>query len=226
MNWKHMALGVSLALILSGGAVSAENLTWTLGPSLSRMQPTNQTFSTVEYKEGEMEAKVPLSEDPNLLKRARINATVDVAVESYERAIRHANRNWKTSGRMYWQEGMNEPGYPYTSFVIITSTYPDRAAHPHGYAYGYNFDQYGHRLTIRDMEKLMPTLTVEELNRQIEIQTREKGIPIFENWHTVKKLPENFYIGKDGHLYIILQQYEVAPYSSGYVIIDMGVLLN
>lgn len=84
------------------------------------------------------------------------------------------------------------------------------------------FDRLGHRVTVRDLAEKMPALTVDEVNRQIEIQCRERKIPIFEDHHTIRRLPDTFYIGKDGHLYLVFQQYEIAPYSSGFIAVDMG----
>ena len=38
----------------------------------------------------------------------------------------------------------------------------------------------------------------------------------------MRKLPDIFYIGKDSHLYLVFEPYEIGPYASGFIAIDMG----
>ena len=217
MKLKYMALTVALLLAPLGGA-SAE---WVLGPSLSAGE-ADSAFTTEVLDRDRLHVKLPVYHGDNLLARARINGAIDVKAHSFEKSLEKRNGTWKTEGWISWQEGMAGKDSPFTSFLLITSTYPDRAAHPTSYAHTMTFDSLGHRVTMGDLEKRMPHLTVGEVNRQIEIQCRERQIPIFENHHTIRKLPDTFYIGKDSHLYLVFQQYEIAPYSSGFIAIDMG----
>lgn len=219
MKWKMAALSLILLAALSTGSAGAE---WTLGPGLAPPLPTDRAFSTKGWQEGNMNVNIPVSRDPNLLKRARINAAVEVETARFTRAIEKRNEDWKTSGWISWQSAMDRKDSPVTSFLLIESSYPDRAAHPMSYAVAMNFDGLGHRITLKDMKKKMENLTVEEVNRQIEIQCRERNIPLFEKYHTIRKLPDIFYIGKDSHLYLVFSPYEIGPYSSGFIAIDMG----
>ena len=34
--------------------------------------------------------------------------------------------------------------------------------------------------------------------------------------------PETFYIDKNNHLYFVFQQYAIAPYAAGFIVIDIG----
>ena len=223
MKWKTAVLSLALFLAFSAGSAGAE---WTLGPGLSSPLPTNPAFSTKGWQEGTMNVNIPVSKDENLLKRARINAAVEVETARFTKAIEKRNEVWKTSGWVNWQSAMDRKDSPVTSFLLIESSYPDRAAHPMSYAVPMNFDGLGHRITLQDMKKKMPNLTVEEVNRQIEIQCRKRNIPIFEKYHTVRKLPDVFYIGKDSHLYLVFPPYEIGPYSSGFIAIDMGEVVS
>lgn len=217
MKLKYIALATALFLAPAGG-VSAS---WVLGPALS-VAADDGTFTTEVADSDMFHRKLPVYHGANLLARARINGAIEVKARSFEESLAKRNSTWKTEGWISWQEGMAGKDSPFTSFLLITSTYPDRAAHPTSYAHTMTFDSLGHRVTMGDLEKRMPHLTVGEVNRQIEIQCRERQIPIFENHHTIRKLPDTFYIGKDSHLYLVFQQYEIAPYSSGFIAIDMG----
>lgn len=219
MKLKYIALAAALLLAPVGGA-SAD---WVLGPSLSAGEE-DSAFTTEALDRDTLHLKMPVYHGDNLLARARINGAIETRVSSFEKSLAERNGTWKTEGWISWQEGMAGKDSPYTSFLLITSTYPDRAAHPTSYAWPMTFDGLGHRVTVRDLAKKMASLTVEEVNRQIEIQCRNRQIPIFEDHHTVRKLPDTFYIGKDGHLYLVFQQYEIAPYSSGFIAIDMGTV--
>ena len=217
MKLKYIAMTAALLLAPLGGASAA----WVLGPSLSEGAADSIFTTEVTDRDG-LHLKMPVVHGDNLLARARMNGAISARAASFEESLVKRNETWKTEGWISWQEGMAGKDSPYTSFLLITSTYPDRAAHPTSYAWPMTFDRLGHRVTVQDLAKKMPTLTVDEVNRQIEIQCRERKIPIFEEHHTIRRLPDTFYIGKDGHLYLVFQQYEIAPYSSGFIAIDMG----
>lgn len=218
MKWKTAALALSLFLALSAGSAEAE---WTLGPGLAPPLPTNPAFSTKGWQEGTMNVNIPVSKDENLLKRARINAAVEVETARFTRTIEKRNEAWKTSGWVTWQSAMDRKDSPVTSFLLVESSYPDRAAHPMSRAVAMNFDRLGHRVTLKDLKKTMGYLTVEEVNRQIDIQCGERNIHLFAR-HEVRKLPDLFYIGKDNHVYLVFEPYEIGPYASGFIAIDMG----
>ena len=142
MKWKTAALALSLFLALSAGSAEAE---WTLGPGLAPPLPTNPAFSTKGWQEGTMNVNIPVSKDPNLLKRARINAAVEVETARFTRTIEKRNEAWKTSGWVTWQSAMDRKDSPVTSFLLVESSYPDRAAHPMSRAVAMQFQQIRHR---------------------------------------------------------------------------------
>lgn len=220
MNWKKGACLLAFLTVLAAGSVKAE---WTLGPGLAPPMPTNPAFSQKVWQDERLQVTIPVSHDPNLLKRARINAAVEVEADRFARSIEKRNKDWKTSGWITWQSAMDRKGSAITSFLLLESSYPDRAAHPMSHAVTMNFDGLGHKISIKDIKEKMPGLTVEEVNRQIELQCREREIPLFAD-HEVKKIPSSFYIGKDGHLYLLFEPYEIGPYSSGFIAIEMGIV--
>ena len=44
-----------------------------------------------------------------------------------------------------------------------------------------------------------------------------------EEAEKITEFPKEFYIGNNGHLYFIFQQYDIAPYSEGWIMADMGL---
>lgn len=149
---------------------------------------------------------------------------MEVETNRFTKSIEKRNAAWKTTGWISWQSAMDKKESPITSFLLVESSYPDRAAHPMSRAVPMNFDGLGHRVTLKDLKQKMPNLTVEEVNRQIEIQCSEREIYLFPD-HTVRKLPDIFYIGKDSHLYLVFEPYEIGPYASGFIAIDMGMVV-
>ena len=66
-----------------------------------------------------------------------------------------------------------------------------------------NFDKWGHKVTLND---LLPDLSAEDVNRAIEEQIPEERL--FYN-HSVNRVPKTFYVGKNGKIYVVFQQYEI-----------------
>lgn len=211
MVFKKLFLlaAVSLSAIFP---VSAE---WTLGPGIGGGE--SPSIRTELNKDNVMEVKKPVVSDGNLLRRARINAVIDTEVDEFSKYIRKRNEDWKTNGWIYWQEGMVNPE-GITSFILFEASYADGAAHPITGARSMNFDKWGHKVTLKD---LLPDLSAEDVNRAIEEQIPEERL--FYN-HSVNRVPKTFYVGKNGKIYVVFQQYEIGPYAAGFMVAEVGEL--
>lgn len=121
---EKVLLSMALLAALSGGA-SAE---WTLGPGLASPLPTNPAFSTKGWQKETMNVNIPVSRDPNLLKRARINAAVEVETNRFTKSIEKRNAAWKTTGWISWQSAMDKRKVP--SPASFSSNPPTPTAPP------------------------------------------------------------------------------------------------
>lgn len=201
---------VALIFLSSFLPVSAE---WTLGPGIGGGEESS--FAAELNKDDVMDVKKPVISGGNLLRRARINAAIDTEVDEFSKYIRKRNEDWKTNGWIYWQEGMVNPE-GITSFILFEACYADGAAHPITGARSMNFDKWGHKVTLND---LLPDLSAEDVNRAIEEQIPEERL--FYN-HSVNRVPKTFYVGKNGKIYVVFQQYEIGPYAAGFMVAEVG----
>ncbi|WP_442877431.1 RsiV family protein [Dialister sp.] len=37
-------------------------------------------------------------------------------------------------------------------------------------------------------------------------------------------MPKTFYVGKNGKIYVVFQQYEIGPYAAGFMVAEVGEL--
>ena len=147
--------------------------------------------------------------------------SVSICARPYGKAVRLCSGPGAVSGAVRWDAGRADGET--VSLVVYESTYFDRAAHPTTRAVGMTFDALGHRVTRADVLAMIPQRTAEEINGEIEKQAAERGIPLFPaKWRTVEDWPQEFYVGADNKIYFIFQQYEVAPYASGFVVVEAG----
>lgn len=204
-----------LLAVISLSVISPISAEWTLGPGIGGGE--RPSFATELNKDNVMDVKKPVVSGGNLLRRARINGAIDAEVSEFTKYIGKRNEDWKTNGWIYWQEGMVDPE-GITSFVLFEASYPDRAAHPMTGARSMTFDKWGHKVTLKD---LLPDLTVEDVNRAIEEQIPPEKL--FYT-HSVTRVPKTFYVGKNGKIYVVFQQYEIGPYAAGIMVAEVGKL--
>lgn len=114
------------------------------------------------------------------------------------------------------------------SLIVNTMTYPKGAAHPMSFKKGFVFRlRDGKDLKLADLKhysqfaKEASDFTLPAVNEALLTYAMEKQIPLFDKHLTLNKVPKDIYIDKDGHVHVVFQHYEVAPYSSG--IIDVPV---
>lgn len=72
-----------------------------------------------------------------------------------------------------------------------------------------------------DLTKVLPDLTVEEVNKCIELTAKKKNITLLDK-HIVTELPTNFYVGKNKVVYAIYQQNDLTPFSEGVFAVPVG----
>lgn len=214
MKGKRIIAAALLALGISFPA-GAE---YVIGPGLAFPVP-GKLLTSEEKKEGSLTASYPVSRDPNLLKRARINAVTEVEMNRYARWLEKAGEHAPVTGMFLWNEGSDGAETGYTGLVLLESHYFKGAAHPMTYARGYVFDALGQRVPLAD---LMPDLTAEQVWELTKTQCAERQIPLFPD-ASIKKIPSQYYLGKDRHVYLIYPLYEIAPYSSGFITVDLGI---
>lgn len=206
---KKMAAGIMLGIWISaavtGAALAADTAAGT---------------REIAWKAEQADLKYPEMTDGSFLYRARVNSVIETEVKSFVNALQRENRDGRgVSGWMTWEEGIRSPEW--TSFTLTETTYYEKAAHPSPYTKGFIFKGNGQRVTKKELTAMMPELTVENLNKEVLEQTKAKNIPLYQDFAGIKELPKEFYIGEDGWVHFIFQQYEIAPYSSGMIDIAM-----
>ena len=80
----------------------------------------------------------------------------------------------------------------------------------------------GKVVTLADLKTAMPSLSVEALRDAAARECTARHIST-EEAEKITEFPKEFYIGNNGHLYFIFQQYDIAPYSEGWIMADMGL---
>ena len=206
---KKILAGIVLGVWVSTAAAGA---VWA-ADSLSGMKE-------VAWKAEQADLKYPEVTEGSFLYRARVNSAVEVEVKSFVNSLKQNRaRGQSVSGWVTWKEGMKTPEW--TSFTLTESTYYDKAAHPSSYTKGFIFKGNGERVTMQELTAMMPQLTVDKLNEEILKQTKAKNIPLYQDYKGIKEFPKEFYIGADGWVHFLFQQYEIAPYSSGIIDIAM-----
>ena len=209
---KTLAAAFLAAALLCGGASARQ-------PGLSDAAAGVSTSAAGSVERFDLRA--PVWEGGTALQRARVNSAVEAEVRRFENHLAELGQNGAVSGAVRWDAGRADGET--VSLVVYESTYFDRAAHPTTRAVGMTFDALGHRVTRADVLAMIPQRTAEEINGEIEKQAAERGIPLFPaKWRTVEDWPQEFYVGADNKIYFIFQQYEVAPYASGFVVVEAG----
>ena len=123
------------------------------------------------------------------------------------------------SGWMDWQAGTVKP---YVSVVLLETMTYEGGAHPLNYVKGITLNATGKVVTLADLKTAMPSLSVEALRDAAARECTARHIST-EEAEKITEFPKEFYIGNNGHLYFIFQQYDIAPYSEGWIMADMGL---
>lgn len=208
-----MAAALAAAVLCGGEAMAA--------PQPGLMDGAAQVAVTTEGSFEKFDAKLPVWKGGTALQRARVNAALERERLRFENQLAEHGAHGEVTGWLSWLAGRTDGGV--VSLVLLESTYFKGAAHPMTQVIGMNFDENGERITRKDALAHAAVTDAADINAAIEAQAAERKLPLFPaEWRTVAEWPEQFYIGADGHLYFLFQQYEIAPYAAGWIAIDAG----
>ena len=183
-------------------------------PAMTESAPD---FDSVETETGRVKLQYPQLREGTALMRFRINSAVAGDMAQFQKRIAQKE---DASGWTSWFIGCADSDV--VSLLLTESTYYDHAAHPTTHVRCLNFDGEGQRIS---RETILKKVETNPANMRLLIfeQTKARQIPVFES--SVSNLsawPEAWYIGNDRKIYFIFQQYEIAPYASGWIEIAAG----
>lgn len=165
-----------------------------------------------------LDARYPVWEGGTALQRARVNAAVEAETVRFATKLEKMQEHGDVDGWVRWMAGRTDGGL--VSLVLLESVYPHHAAHPSTSVVGMAFDEKGYRVS---REEALRRAAGTDVEAAVSQQAAERGLALFpEAWRQQTDWPEQFYVGADGQLYFIFQQYEIAPYAAGWIAIDAG----
>lgn len=108
------------------------------------------------------------------------------------------------------------------SVVLYLSTMYKGAAHPSTYARALTFDRDGNLVIWEEMLTLdrasgKNALTLPNLRREAELQAGDKLYTDENLRDEIKSFPREFFVDDAGSVHALFQQYEIAPYSAGFI---------
>ena len=165
-----------------------------------------------------LDARYPVWEGGTALQRARVNAAVEAETVRFATKLEKMQEHGDVDGWVRWMAGRTDGGL--VSLVLLESVYPHHAARPSTSVVGMTFDEKGYRVS---REEALRRAAGTDVEAAVSQQAAERGLALFpEAWRQQTDWPEQFYVGADGQLYFIFQQYEIAPYAAGWIAIDAG----
>lgn len=165
-----------------------------------------------------LDARYPVWEGGTALQRARVNAAVEAETVRFATELEKMQEHGDVDGWVRWMAGRTDGGL--VSLVLLESVYPHHAAHPSTAVVGMTFDEKGYRVS---REEALRRAAGTDVEAAVSQQAAERGLSLFpEAWRQQTDWPEQFYVGADGQLYFIFQQYEIAPYAAGWIAIGAG----
>lgn len=209
---KAWMTAAAAAMVLLWGGLSAE----AAQPGLSETaaQVSEEAPALVDG----LDARYPVWEGGTALQRARVNAAVEAETVRFATELEKMQEHGDVDGWVRWMAGRTDGGL--VSLVLLESVYPHHAAHPSTAVVGMTFDEKGYRVS---REEALRRAAGTDVEAAVSQQAAERGLSLFpEAWRQQTDWPEQFYVGADGQLYFIFQQYEIAPYAAGWIAIDAG----
>lgn len=209
---KAWMTAAAAAMVLLWGGLSAE----AAQPGLSETaaQVSEEAPALVDG----LDARYPVWEGGTALQRARVNAAVEAETVRFATELEKMQEHGDVDGWVRWMAGRTDGGL--VSLVLLESVYPHHAAHPSTAVVGMTFDEKGYRVS---REEALHRAAGTDVEAAVSQQAAERGLALFpEAWRQQTDWPEQFYVGADGQLYFIFQQYEIAPYAAGWIAIDAG----
>lgn len=103
------------------------------------------------------------------------------------------------------------------SFTILTYEF-NGGAHGMSYLTGYTYDlKTGSKLSLTQLFDYRPS----EITQAIFRFAKENDVYLFDEFKGIREYPRNFYLSERKKPVLLFQQYEIAPYSSGILKIEM-----
>lgn len=209
---KAWMTAAAVAMVLLWGGLSAE----AAQPGL-RETAAQVSEEAPALMDG-LDARYPVWEGGTALQRARVNAAVEAETVRFATKLEKMQKHGDVDGWVRWMAGRTDGGL--VSLVLLESVYPHHAAHPSTAVVGMTFDEKGYRVS---REEALRRAAGTDVEAAVSQQAAERGLALFpEAWRQQTDWPEQFYVGADGQLYFIFQQYEIAPYAAGWIAIDAG----
>lgn len=159
---------------------------------------------------------------------ARINHYFKAQAERSQEAYTRANRPY-TEGRGEMLTSsvdylVDYADQEFLGFRCYGMDYYERAAHPSSWERGVVFDRAtGRRVTWQEVlqKRGRKPYTLELVNEALWASPYGKEHSFFEDFTGLARLPENFYLDRNGKIHFIFQQYEIAPYAAGIIDLPM-----
>lgn len=209
---KAWMTAAAAAVVLLWGGLSAE----AAQPGLR--ETAAQVSEEAPARVDGLDARYPVWEGGTALQRARVNAAVEAETVRFATKLEKMQEHGDVDGWVRWMAGRTDGGL--VSLVLLESVYPHHAAHPSTAVVGMTFDEKGYRVS---REEALRRAAGTDVEAAVSQQAAERGLSLFpEAWRQQTDWPEQFYVGADGQLYFIFQQYEIAPYAAGWIAIDAG----
>lgn len=209
---KAWMTAAAAAMVLLWGGLSAE----AAQPGLR--ETAAQVSEEAPARVDGLDARYPVWEGGTALQRARVNAAVEAETVRFATELEKMQEHGDVDGWVRWMAGRTDGGL--VSLVLLESVYPHHAAHPSTVVVGMTFDEKGYRVS---REEALRRAAGTDVEAAVSQQAAERGLSLFpEAWRQQTDWPEQFYVGADGQLYFIFQQYEIAPYAAGWIAIDAG----
>ncbi len=117
----------------------------------------------------------------------------------------------------------------YLCFLQSGYNFFSKSAHPISWKIGITFDlTTGEKKSWKELVRPEDTasFTVEAITAKLLATAKEQDIPLYREFSRLPQLPKNYYLDKNGIIHFIFGQYEVAPYSSGIIDINMEKMVK
>jgi hypothetical protein len=145
--------------------------------------------------------------------------------EKAEHAFKHGEAsNSRKNESLDYKVKLNDGKY--LSILQTYFVFYDHAAHPLTAYTGITFDAQSGR-KLRWQQVLRPgdeaAVTLQAINAKLFASEYGQKHLFYRDFKGLKSLPENYYLDTAGYIHFLFGQYEIAPYSTGIIDLNMGI---
>lgn len=210
-------LAIFFTFVITSNLNAEEYEPFNAGESLEEILEHDKSFKIENKEIHGYTVQVPVSIDKSILYRTKVNMIIEKEAKKFVEELKQRNIENETTGWMNWQIGQRKnESRKGDSIVVIKTYYANGSAHPYSFIKGITFDKNGEEIPFNQSIKLSPNVTEEDINNWVKYVATKKGYKTFDEIE-IGELPENYYIGRNGKKYIIFQEYDIAPYSEGWI---------